>query len=1378
MRQVVLAVAVLCLALGTLSAATFEPVSDGQLVARAELIVRAHVLDSASRVTAKGVIVTDYRLAIEDVLKGRAASEIVVTEIGGSANGLAMIIPGSAEYLPGTRVLAFLRQRPDGTWFTSNMALGHFRFSRSTDGIDRVSRVDTGLEVADDAAFGPRSAEAFSNFVRETARGNEVAAVAPLAGSKVATDSDSRFEPRTNLAASEYVFKTGSPQLPTRWEGCEDGCTIPFTVSGGAQNGVTDTPGGIADAMDAWNNHAESFVNLDLTGISGHVDPTVFDNENTIWLNNNTSIPGQCDGSLGCGVVWVNDGTPTASNSHVFRGVTFYDVLDADVLIRTTSMTQNFFEAVLAHELGHAMALKHAPSSGALMSSSIPTNSTATLKTYDKEAMAEVYGAGAPCVSPVITGTTGGGSVPFGSSRQLEVTIDPSTSLPVTYQWYRGLSGDTTNAVGTNNNKFTITNASGTMNYWVKVTSQCGTNASVNSATITVTAEPCDEPVITKQPAGSRVTPGSTATLMVDGNGTPNLTIRWYEATINTDESKQVGTGGTFTTPALNAQTSYWAKISNACGFARSNVATITVGTQCVPATIVNQPTTISIPLGTGTTLNVTPAGDAPFTYQWFFGESPNETQPIPGSSTSSSLALSDFTIAGNYKYWVRVSNACSGQSPARSATINVTVLCGSLATPEISAPAISHVSAGYDVEWTGDLANTSSFELQEATNPAFTSNVRTFTVTGALAKHIDPHAEIVADTRFYYRVRATSSCTQQSTLYSTTVSTVVTKPLPPNSNGFSISVPEHANQPFIQEYLVPGFGATATNNDTFSISIDQPWLTVFPASGALSAGGTTVQFTIAPGSLEIGTTTATIVVSRTQPAAVHGGVATHGTSSASLPFSISKVTPVTPAPRSQTPPPGTLIIPAVAHADGIGARFQSDIRLANTSNTDLTYELSFTPSGANGTAVGKMTQMTVGAGQSKGLDDIVKAWYGAGVLEEGGLGTLEIRPTTTNPQYSTYASSRTYAVTPLGTLGQYIPALGLDKFVGDINQDSLGKISLQQIANSDKYRTNLGFVEGSGQTAQIRVRLLDSNNVVLKEIDRTLQPYGHEQAGLSAYFGNVQVDDGRVEMFVLTPGGKATAYASVVDNKTTDPLLVFPTQAERSQTKTYVVPGVAELENGASNFHTDMRVFNASQQAVTISLNYFPQGDPTPRAAASTITIEPGHVKALDNILPSLWNLSATGGAVTVEADRDASLVLTARTYSRDANGGTYGQFIPGVTAADAVGVADNHAIELLQLEDTPQYRTNIGFVEVTGKPVRVRVTAESPQSKVSSSVEFDLGPNVFIQQRLFPAMGFSNNVYNGRVTIRAISGEGKVAAYGSVVDNNTVDPTYVPAQ
>ena len=37
--------------------------------------------------------------------------------------------------------------------------------------------------------------------------------------------------------------------------------------------------------------------------------------------------------------------------------------------------------------------------------------------------------------------------------------------------------------------------------------------------------------------------------------------------------------------------------------------------------------------------------------------------------------------------------------------------------------------------------------------------------------------------------------------------------------------------------------------------------------------------------------------------------------------------------------------------------------------------------------------------------------------------------------------------------------------------------------------------------------------------------------------------------------------------------------------------------------------------------------------------------------------------------------------------------------------------------------------------------------------------------------------NVYNARISIRVTDGDGRITAYGSVVDMLTSDPTYVPA-
>jgi FG-GAP-like repeat/Ig-like domain CHU_C associated len=91
-------------------------------------------------------------------------------------------------------------------------------------------------------------------------------------------------------------------------------------------------------------------------------------------------------------------------------------------------------------------------------------------------------------------------------------------------------------------------------------------------------------------------------------------------------------------------------------------------GTPCTPPSIATQPTSRTIASGGTTTLSVSPAGTAPFTYQWYVGTSGNTASPVPGG-TGSSLTV---TLSTTTSYWVRVSNAC-GSANSASATVTVT---------------------------------------------------------------------------------------------------------------------------------------------------------------------------------------------------------------------------------------------------------------------------------------------------------------------------------------------------------------------------------------------------------------------------------------------------------------------------------------------------------------------------------------------------------------------------------------------------------------------------------------------------------------------------------------------------------------------------------
>ena len=1351
MRRIAVAVCLL-LVTATLSAATFDLPSDRELLDRADVVVVATVTGAAGREAADGMVLTDYRLRVEDVLKGKAGNAIVVSEPGGFFNGRGVEIAGSAVYTPGSRVVAFLRQRPDGTYYTAYMGLGKYRFKkellvRDTDGIEAIDGDPADVRKAGDFIAAIRSGK-------------------PSRAERVAATARPEPEPRAEAVASAYVLTTGGPK---RWEGCESGCTISFTINNGAHP-VTNPIGGLENAMDAWSNHSNSFINLEMGGVGGDSGRTN-DDENDVVLNWNGSNPhSTCEGAKGCGIVYFN-GPPF---THVFRGETFNDVVAADVLVHSSINTQTAYESILTHELGHAIAFRHSnqgtPSGSGIMNSSVPTNIGANLDAWAQEALTAVYGPGVACVPPTITGTSGAGQVNSGQTKTLSVTVTGDS--PRTFQWYEGMSGDTTTPVGTNSQSFVTPPITSTKNYWVKVTNGCAPAA--NSPTITITVAACDAPTITSEPQSRRIDPNTSTTLAVSATGTGPLTYRWYRANAVGDTSQQVATTPSFTTPNLTTTTSYWARVSNSCGEDDTALITVTVSPVCVGATIANQSPNLTVQQGEGATISVTAAGDAPFTYQWYQGEAPVETQPIAGA-TGPAYAAGPFNDPGTYKFWAKVTNACGS---ANSNTISISLGCPEIDVPLVSTPASSHYSTGYDVTWTGS-AVTSTFEVQEATDAAFTQNLRTFPVTGALSRSIAPHLEVAEDTRFYYRVRAISVCTSVPTAWSNVTSTAVTRPLPADSEQFAFSVPVGSVQSFTQDLLVPGFGETATNNDTFSIAIDVPWVTVFPQTGALSGGGTTVQLTINPAGLTVGSKTATIQITRTQPAGAKKGVGTHdGPVTTSLPLGLSLVTPVSPDPRDGNPPPGTRIIPAVAHAQGIGSPFRSDVRIVNVSFSDIDYEIAYTPSASDGLQTGKKTTVTIRSGDVLALDDIVAAWYGAGMLGEGGIGTIEIRPLNSATPLDTFASSRTYALTGGGTLGQFIPALRTNQFIGNFAQDTLARISLQMIAANAEYRTNVGFVEGTGSPVSFLARLVDGNNDVIDTYNGTLPPFGHMQRSVPDLFGGVSLEDGRVEVEVVSPGGKVSAYASVLNNRTNDPLMVFPVQPARTTAERYVLAGIAEFV-AASNFHSDMRIYNAGSSPVTATLRYYAQGSETPEPSAPPVevTLDAGEVRAIDDVLPTLWPGLTGGGSVVATTPGPSSLVLTAQTFSRQEDGGTKGQFIPGVTFREAVGLGER-PLELLQLEQSDQYRSNVGFVEVTGKPAVVEVIAFEPDTKSSVVTHIPLKANEYIQYaRLLSSLGLGT-VYNGRVSVKVVSGEGRVYAYGSTVDNDTEDPTYVPAQ
>ena len=255
-----------------------------------------------------------------------------------------------------------------------------------------------------------------------------------------------------------------------------------------------------------------------------------------------------------------------------------------------------------------------------------------------------------------------------GTTKTLTVTGAQGLGRSLSYQWYQGSTGNTTNSInGATSASYTTPQLSAATNYWVKVT-RSGTGYTIPSNSTTATVNIATAPTITTQPSSTSINSGATTTLTVASSGSPTPTYQWYQgASGTTTDPVTDATSASFTTPVLTTTKSYWVRATNVGGTADSTAATVTVNQ---PAAIATSPSSTTINSGSNATLSVTASGTGPLSYQWYQGTSGTTTSPI---NTATLASYTTPTLTATTSYWVKVSNA-SNPTGAASATATVTV--------------------------------------------------------------------------------------------------------------------------------------------------------------------------------------------------------------------------------------------------------------------------------------------------------------------------------------------------------------------------------------------------------------------------------------------------------------------------------------------------------------------------------------------------------------------------------------------------------------------------------------------------------------------------------------------------------------------------------
>lgn len=221
-------------------------------------------------------------------------------------------------------------------------------------------------------------------------------------------------------------------------------------------------------------------------------------------------------------------------------------------------------------------------------------------------------------------------------------------------------------------------------------------------------------------------------------------------------------------------------------------------------------------------------------------------------------------------------------------------------------------------------------------------------------------------------------------------------------------------------------------------------------------------------------------------------------------------------------------------------------------------------------------------------------------------------------------------------------------------------------------------------------------------------------------------------------------------------------------------------IGGSVGNFRTDARIFNPSfTKDITITARYLPAGNSNNSGVASkTITVAKRSMVVYDDVVQSLFGGGAALGAIRLTSDDD--FVASQRIYADESNtpkNGTLGQFVPGldVTTAKKKGV-------LIQLKASGgrgvkgTFRTNWGGVNPNPTVANISFKLYGKNNTVAGTNNLTLQPfGVFSPNNIVDFFGVTNaDVSDAWLSFES---DQPIFVYGSVLDNGSEDPTFIPA-
>ncbi len=211
---------------------------------------------------------------------------------------------------------------------------------------------------------------------------------------------------------------------------------------------------------------------------------------------------------------------------------------------------------------------------------------------------------------------------------------------------------------------------------------------------------------------------------------------------------------------------------------------------------------------------------------------------------------------------------------------------------------------------------------------------------------------------------------------------------------------------------------------------------------------------------------------------------------------------------------------------------------------------------------------------------------------------------------------------------------------------------------------------------------------------------------------------------------------------------------------------------SGSSQFYSTLYVTNVSTTApVDVTYRYLKLGQSNPSPQTVTATLAAGETKRYDNVLKTLFGFeSGAAGAIRITAT--GRVLASSRTFDQPPGSSladVKGLFFGAIPTGFAIALGESALLQGVSQGGSEDYRFNFGLVEVSGQPLKARVTLRSESGATLLTKDYDLGAYEALQRNASDLGSVSTT--NGRIDVSIVEGAGRALVYGTQIANGSQD-------